>query len=48
LGALEMNIQKNAAESVRYFERAARYTSLVGIHGNLKKARDMLAKESKK
>jgi tetratricopeptide (TPR) repeat protein len=48
LGALEMNIKKNAAESVKYFEKAAFYTSLVGIHGNLKKARDMLAKESKK
>jgi tetratricopeptide (TPR) repeat protein len=48
LGALEMNIKKNAAESVKYFEKAAMYTSLVGIHGNLKKARDMLAKESKK
>ncbi|MDR1625741.1 MAG: tetratricopeptide repeat protein [Spirochaetia bacterium] len=48
LGALEMNIKKNAAESVKYFEKAVRYTSLVGIQGNLKKARDMLAKESKK
>jgi tetratricopeptide (TPR) repeat protein len=47
LGALEMNIKKNAAESVRYFQKAAQYTSLVGIHGNLKKARDLLAKESK-
>ncbi|MDR1933465.1 MAG: tetratricopeptide repeat protein [Spirochaetales bacterium] len=48
LGALEMNIKKNAAESVKFFEKAAMYTSLVGIHGNLKKARDMLAKELKK
>jgi tetratricopeptide (TPR) repeat protein len=48
LGALEMNIKKNAAESVKYFEKAAYYTSLAGIHANLMKARDMLAKESKK
>jgi tetratricopeptide (TPR) repeat protein len=48
LGALEMNVKKDAAKSVKYFEKAAYYTSLAGIHGNLKKARDMLAKESKK
>jgi tetratricopeptide (TPR) repeat protein len=47
LGALEMNIKKDAAASVKFFEKAAYYTSLVGIHENLKKARDMLAKESK-
>ena len=48
LGALEMNIKNNVAEAVKYFEKAVQYTSLVGIHGNLKKARDTLAKESKK
>jgi tetratricopeptide (TPR) repeat protein len=48
LGALEMNIKKDVAEAVKYFEKAAFYTSLTGIHGNLKKARETLAKESKK
>ncbi|MDR1316675.1 MAG: hypothetical protein LBK13_07360 [Spirochaetales bacterium] len=48
LGALEMNVKKNIAGAVKYFEKAAYYTSLVGIHGNLKKARELLAKESGK
>jgi len=48
LGALEMNIKNNIAEAVKYFEKAVQYTSLVGIYGNLRKARDSLAKESKK
>ncbi|MCL1817334.1 MAG: tetratricopeptide repeat protein [Spirochaetaceae bacterium] len=47
LGAIELNIKKDTAAAVKYFEKAAFYTSLVGIHGNLKKAREALAKESK-
>ncbi|MDR2588199.1 MAG: tetratricopeptide repeat protein [Spirochaetales bacterium] len=48
LGALEMNIKKNIEEAVKLFEKAAFYTSLAGIHGNFRKAKEALAKEKKR
>ena len=48
LGALELNINKDAAAAIKYFEKAVFYTSLAGIHANLGKARAILAKEPNK